>query len=278
MFINSNRVREAANVWWCNPTETTAASHAGALLIKYGAVMSIGFNEFFQRLRRETTIASQMDMARALGVNRSAVTQAKNRNAVPSKWVLALSRHYSLSPDWLEFGTGVARSAALGAPDAVSLLRRAKELQSEAGGEVNATGPVLMVPKVQARLCAGAGSMELEAVPVSEHPFPLSWLSRMGTPSAMVFMDVIGDSMEPDIKDGDMVLVDQSVTALTPKVVMAVGYEDAIYIKRLEKRPQGLALLSDNQEYAPLTIRGDEMDTFRVIGKVVWLCRDCRFA
>lgn len=278
MFINSNRVREAADVRRCSPSETTAALYAEDLPVRYGAIMAIGFNEFFQRLRRETAIASQMDMARALGVNRSAVTQAKNRNAVPSKWVLALSRHYSLSPDWLEFGTGAARFVANDTPDAASLLRRAKELQSEADGEDKTSGPVLMVPKVQARLCAGAGSMELEAVPVSEHPFPVSWLSRMGTPSAMVFMDVIGDSMEPDIKDGDMVLVDQSVTALTPKTVMAVGYEDAIYIKRLEKHPQGLALLSDNQEYAPLTIRGDELNSFRVIGKVVWLCRDCRFA
>ena len=239
--------------------------------------MAIGFNEFFQRLRTETAIASQMDMARALGVNRSAITQAKNRNAVPSKWVLALSRHYSLSPDWLEFGTGSARVVVQSAADATALLRRAKNLLPKAA-EKTAESPLIMVPKVRARLCAGGGSMELEAVPVSEHPFPVSWLSRMGTPSAMVFMDVIGDSMEPDIKDGDMVLVDQANTALTPKAVMAVGYEDAIYIKRLEKHPQGLALLSDNQSYAPLAIRGDELNSFRVIGRVVWLCRDCRFA
>ncbi len=238
--------------------------------------MVIPFDGFFSRLRAETPVVSQMDLARALDVNRSAVTQAKNRDAVPSKWVLALARRYQLSPDWLEFGSGSPRMSV---ESTRSLVRRAQEALPDKGAlPPEATGAVHLVPKVRARLCAGGGSMELEAVPVSEHPFPLSWLSRMGTPSAMVFMDVIGDSMEPGIQDGDMVLVDQANTALAPKAVMAVGYEEAIYIKRLEQRPHKLVMLSDNPEYAPVEIRGDELNSFRVIGRVVWLCRDCRFA
>jgi phage repressor protein C with HTH and peptisase S24 domain len=132
------------------------------------------------------------------------------------------------------------------------------------------------VPQVRARLCAGGGSFELETALVARHPLPLAWLSRMGRPDAMVFMDVVGDSMEPGIADGDMVLVDQSVDAPQARAIMAVGFEDAIYIKRLERARSGITLLSDNPGYAPITIRGDEMDFFRVIGKIVWLCRDCR--
>ncbi len=232
--------------------------------------MTIPFEAFYDRLIRETGIASQMDLARALGVNRSAITQAKNRDAVPQKWVLALSRQFALAPDWLEFGQGQPRQAAEAARDT---LRRAEQASFAA-----TSGEIVAVPKVRARLCAGGGSMELEAVPVSEHPFPRSWLARMGTPSAMVFMDVIGNSMEPGIADGDMVLVDQAYTEVSSKMVMAVGYEDAIYIKRMEKRPGALALLSDNPDYAPIMIAGDELNSFRVIGRVVWLCRDCRYA
>ncbi len=230
--------------------------------------MTIPFEAFYARLSQATDIASQMDLARALGVNRSAVTQAKNRNAVPQKWVLTLSRQFALSPDWLEFGQGRPRASTSSARDT---LQRAEQAFSFA-----ASGEIIAVPKVRARLCAGGGSLELEAAPVSEHPFPRSWLSRMGTPGAMVFMDVVGDSMEPGIADGDMVLVDQAYVQITPKSVMAVGYEDSIYIKRLENRPGGITLLSDNPDYAPIAIAGDEMSSFRVIGRVVWLCRDCR--
>ena len=133
------------------------------------------------------------------------------------------------------------------------------------------------MPKVQARLCAGGGSFELGALPVSEHPFPRQWLAKMGSPSSMVFMDVVGDSMEPGIRDGDMVLVDQSNTGISPQVVLAVGLEDAIYLKRVEKRSDGILLHSDNAAYSSMEVYGDELNSFRVIGKVVWLCRDCRY-
>ncbi|MDL2209976.1 helix-turn-helix domain-containing protein [Desulfovibrio sp. OttesenSCG-928-O18] len=228
--------------------------------------MVIPFDAFFQRVCESTDVATQMDLARALDVNRSAITQAKNRDAVPSKWILALSRRYNLSPDWLEYGKGeFGKKAPASIPGQILPL-------PEAGLET------VMVPKVRATLCAGGGSFELEAVPVSEHPLPRAWLSRMGSPNAMVFMDVIGNSMEPGIRDGDMVLVDQAAVEPTAKSILAVGYEDAIYIKRLERQANGFLLVSDNPDYAPIRVAGDEMASFRVIGKVVWLCRDCRYA
>ena len=136
---------------------------------------------------------------------------------------------------------------------------------------------LIYVPKAQARLCAGGGSFEVGALPVSEHPFPRQWLAKMGSPSAMVFMDVVGDSMEPGIRDGDMVLVDQSNTQISPQSILAVGVDDAIYLKRVEKRNGGILLHSDNNDYSDLELYGDELNSFRVIGKVVWLCRDCRY-
>ena len=228
---------------------------------------TIPFDAFFRRVSERTDIATQMDLARVLGVNRSAITQAKTRDAVPPKWILSLSRQYGLSPDWLEFGRDNAekRIAPKYKPlPPVILPDTALE--------------TVMVPKVRATLCAGGGSLELEAVPVAEHPLPRAWLSRMGSPSAMVFMDVIGNSMEPGIRDGDMVLVDQSQNDIVPRTILAVGHEEAIFIKRLEKRTNSLVMLSDNPDYAPVAVRGDELDSFRVIGKVVWLCRDCRYA
>ena len=229
--------------------------------------MAIPFDAFFRRVSESTDITTQMGLADALGVNRSAITQAKTRNAVPQKWILTLSRRYALSPDWLEFGTGKVgqKTAPVEQPSKTLIL---PEVSLE----------TVIVPKVKATLCAGGGSLELEAVPVSEHPLPRTWLSRLGSPSAMVFMDVIGNSMEPGIRDGDMVLVDQSFKEIAPKAILAVGYDEAIYIKRLEKRPEGVLMISDNSDYAPVTVAGDELDSFRVIGKVVWLCRDCRYA
>ena len=262
--------------------------------------MSIPYTAFFTRLCDATGIRTQTELARALGVHRSAITQAKLRDAVPQKWILALARRYTLSPDWLEYGKNTQEAMPPAAPPARQdtpfrrhehgLASAAAETQRKpfAGTHQKIPAGTLLtpirvpaaeiayIPKVRARLCAGGGSFEIEAVPVEEYPFPRQWLSRMGTPSAMAFMDVIGDSMEPSIFDGDMVLVDQSGIRITPHAVYAVGVEDAVYIKRIEQRGGGIILHSDNPAYSDMELYGDELGTFRVIGKVVWLCRDLR--
>lgn len=232
--------------------------------------MTIPFSDFFDRLRKATGIASQTDLARALGVNRSAVTQAKVRDAVPQKWILILARRYSLSADWLEFGRGTAGTAApvgrQGGRVGTGLLRRVSVSP--------ASEDLLYVPKASARLCAGGGSFEVEAAVVDQYPMPLRWLSRLGSPSHMVFMDVVGDSMEPGIMDGDTVLIDRANERYADGGVLAVGLEDAIYLKRMEKKNNGVFLYSDNDAYLPMEIYGDELDSLRIIGRVVWLCRD----
>ena len=212
----------------------------------------IDFHTFFNRVQQATPIASQHDLAKALGVNRSAITQAKRRDSIPQKWVLALSRSFQLSVDWLEFG--------IGKPDASSTLP-----------ETDAT---FSIPKVLATLCAGDGSFEVEATPIEEHIFKESWLAQKGTPSAMVLMDVIGDSMEPFICQGDTVLVDQSQTTIRPEIIYAVGVDDSIMVKRVATEQGKVTLISDNPAYSPIAIQGDELLSFRIIGRVVWSARD----
>lgn len=252
-------------------------------------IMSIAFRDFFQRLCSVTHIRNQMDLARALGLNRSAITQAKTRDSVPQKWVLALARKYTLSPDWLEFGTGEARPGLHGTspasfpPDRASLREAVRRLEDTAPPATLAPSvyagsqeDVMYIPKAAARLCAGGGSFEVDAEPVDHLPMPRAWLNSLGRPSAMVFMDVVGDSMEPGICDGDMVLIDRSNRFYGAASIMAVGFDDAIYLKRVKQEGRGLVMISDNPAYGPVPLHGDELSSFHVIGKMVWLCRRFR--
>lgn len=252
--------------------------------------MPDAFDAFFARVMQGTDITTQQGLARVLGVNRSAITQAKNRNAIPQKWILRLSRVYGVSPDWLEYGRGPLRPPALaadrtpsnnggrnaGEAPGVSLSGRAARLRPAMPAPPLGDLPpdMFMVPKVRARLSAGGGSFEVQAVPVGGQPFVHAWLARKGTPSAMVLMDVVGDSMEPEIRDGDTVLVDRATEDLRFGQVYAVGLEDTVLVKRVMRIPDGLALISDNAAYTPIRVRGGELEQFRVIGRVVWLCRE----
>ena len=61
--------------------------------------------------------------------------------------------------------------------------------------------------------------------------------------------------MEPSINDGDMVLIDQSGTSLNPHGIFAVGFEETLYIKRVEQRSGYIILHSDNPDYSDISAR-----------------------
>ncbi len=268
------------------------------------------FQVFFERIQSATPIKNQQGLAAALEVNRSAITQAKNLDRIPQKWVLQLSRRFGLAADWIEYGIGEPRPAApaKGAasrdeaprtdflPGSEVFVRRnfgLRQTSARSGGHAASaalpgtpdtpagSSPMehsflfRQVPKVAARLSAGGGSFEAESQVVDTRAFDLSWLRRMGNPAEMVLMDVVGDSMAPGICDGDTVLVDRGQADLIFGGVYAVGHGDTVLIKRIRRAQNGLALISDNPEYSPVLLRGDDMDNFRIIGRVVWLCREC---
>lgn len=214
--------------------------------------MPLQFNEFLKRVFTATGIESQMELAAALGINRSAITQARKKGAVPDRWILGLYRKFGLNPDWLENGIG-------------SIFLKNGPDDGEA---------FTYVPKVQARLCAGGGSFEVDDGVEGYYSFRQAWLKGKGSVDNMVLLDVFGNSMEPELKDGDTVLIDQDRTDIIAGAVYAVGIDDTIMVKRIEKHPNSLMLLSDNTRYAPISLEREEMESVRILGKVIWACRE----
>lgn len=263
----------------------------------------LSFKNFFERLKATTDINSQFDLAKALGINRSAITQAKSREAVPQSWILPLCRKYSLNPDWLQMGQGHPHMSRNYSEAAVQQVRAAANIKIFPSGPAQSpvarnskkipvtecisynarnaaypdVGPMYPVPKVSARLCAGAEAWEIETLPVGESPFPTHWLSRMGNPRSMVLLDVMGDCMEPGILDGDTIMVDQS-RQVPGKGLWAVSTGDIIMVKRMEKHKDGsMALKCDNADYETEVIPPENLKNLKIIGKVIWMCRDCRW-
>ena len=213
---------------------------------------SFRFESFFKRISEATGINSQTKLASTLGVNRSAITQAKRNDSIPDRWILQLSRIFGLNPDWIEKGIGE------------KLVKIDDETEFR------------KIPKVKARLSAGGGSFEVEDEIEGLYSFRKDWLRSRGNSGKMVLMDIFGNSMEPELKEGDTVLVDQSQKDIVAGAVFAVGIDDTVMVKRLEKHPNKLVLLSDNKDYSPIYLEGEDMDTVRIVGKVIWICREIR--
>ena len=82
-----------------------------------------------------------------------------------------------------------------------------------------------------------------------------------------------GDSMDPRIVDGDVVIVKQQEDAENGDTVIALVNGDDAVCKRLRKYRDGLELISNNPAYAPMFFDKETIETkpVRIIGKVVEL-------
>jgi phage repressor protein C with HTH and peptisase S24 domain len=212
------------------------------------------FESFLKRVFQATGISSQTELASVLKINRSAITQARNKNSIPDKWILQLYKTYGLNPDWVETGSGqtfIKKSAS--------------------------NDPIFKnIPKVKARLSAGGGSFEVGSEIQGYYAFRKDWLTTKGNRNKMVLMDIFGNSMEPEMKDGDTILIDESQKDILAGAIYAIGIDDTIMVKRVEKHPNKLVLLSDNKDYSPIYLQGNELNSVRIIGKVIWISRELR--
>lgn len=89
-------------------------------------------------------------------------------------------------------------------------------------------------------------------------------------------MDIHGDSMEPVLEDQDTVLIDESQNEILSGCMFAVGVDNEVFVKYVDREPGMLILRSRNERYKPIEVpmTGDLADGIRIIGRVVWSCRE----
>lgn len=119
---------------------------------------------------------------------------------------------------------------------------------------------------------AGSGRVNGQEDQPSSIAFSNLWLNKIGiNPDAASLIYVAGDSMEPTLKDGSIVLIDHQQREPVGKHVYAIRNGDELMVKRLEK-PDGKTLLltSDNPKYATKVLTGFDLDAVGIVGKVVW--------
>jgi len=249
------------------------------------------FDEVMVRLAQVAGIKSQSALARELQVTPSSVSDAKGRGAFPLAWALSLARKNGVSLDSIlgllsDKRNELAHDVPLKAAWDMDEPGRQRHLRIDPTPAGRIHSPVsavaidglIMVPKVAARLSAGRGSFEASAEIKGHYAFREDWLHSKGRPEDMVLMEVSGDSMEPELRNGDTVLVNQGQQEVLAGKVYAVGIEDTVVVKQVERRPGALVLRSTNPAYAPMEIdmRGDLADTVRIVGRVIWWCHEAR--
>lgn len=149
----------------------------------------------------------------------------------------------------------------------ISLFEKDKELRS-AGESATDWGDVVMVPfYIGCFASAGLGSTNYEPMTRQHIPFSKQELQSMFNIQGFLklgIIPVIGDSMHPTIKEGEMIVF-QDDGSIIEGAIYVVEYQNETFVKRLKKRP--LCLISDNKEYPPIEIGSAE--EIKIVGRVV---------
>lgn len=127
----------------------------------------------------------------------------------------------------------------------------------------------------EAAFSAGAGSQIYDEDAETSLTFQTSWLQQMGLRSGeLCVIRCRGDSMEPRIHDGDVILIDKASRDVQDSAVYAINYAGEAKLKRLFKKLDGSVLIkSDNPKYGDEVVPASEdmASQLNIIGKAVWI-------
>jgi len=131
------------------------------------------------------------------------------------------------------------------------------------------------IPLYRTPLSAGRGEVAISNEIVGTRLFDADWIKRtIGASSEMLSLWVNrGDSMQPTIHDGDMMLVDRSDTRPRKDDIYALLIDGEQYVKRLQRRLDGaIDVISDNPAYKTqtLTLNGDDQREVKIYGHIAW--------
>ncbi len=198
-----------------------------------------------------TDIQNQSHLAQALGVGRAAISLAKQKNAVPWKWVLTLAEAYNLNSTWLATGNGtptidadLAQTSWIGIPHVQVVGQEDHRL------ELGKTAPRCALP------------LQTASAP---------------TPPDLVSLEMTGPGMEPEIKDMDLLLMDRNLRHVRPGLIYALDICGRLLIRRVDVQPRGMTLICDNRNFPPLVLNAEDTQQVRVLGQIVGLIRQCNY-
>lgn len=172
-------------------------------------------SSFGERLKLVRGSLSQAEFSKRLGIPQVTLgNYERDRNEPKFETLKKICSLFGIKSDWLLFGVGSMTDGA----ETPSLTKSACDVD------------LIMVPMVEARLSAGTGSLQVDGDIERSYAFRSDFLHRKGNPANMVMMRVEGDSMQPEIMNNDVVLLDQSKKEVRTGRLFAVGFENVLRV------------------------------------------------
>ncbi len=201
---------------------------------------------------RKAQRLSQLDLAKYMNVQQSTISNWESeRTEIDVESITKLAKLFHVSIDYLLGHTEVPLP----------------------NGAQPISGEFIALPVI-GTITAGYGGIAQEEYTGEQLEIPREILAHY-SPDELYVLTIKGNSMYPELLDGDRVLVYRvpSVDSGTVAVVLYNG--DAATVKRVEYE-QGkdyIDLVPRNPEYQTKRIKGSDLEQCRILGKVIYLFR-----
>ncbi len=193
--------------------------------------------------RRKELGISQRELAAKSGISFGSIQKFESGTNPTAPNLLKLARILECSIDWL-MDYIVEEKPGHGALDGES---------------------VVAVTRISSRLISD-GSLKV----VGHTFFSSEWLKNLGDNGNFLIMRISGDTMDPTLREGDWLLIDNTHTSIMEGGIYAIKEGENILVKRLQPLLGGnFMILSDNDKYPPQTWNSAK-EPLQLIGRAVW--------
>lgn len=210
---------------------------------------------------------NKSDFAKMLGVSAPTVTQWENGTikALAGSNLLRVCEVLDISSTWLMSGEDLG-----GKPRVLSVPKDELRIVLSPDDDPGAYIQVRMV-----RLRLSAGIMGFRTEPDSEADsilnMPRRFVESNGyAPEKLVAIRVRGESMEPTLHEGDVIVLNTADTTPVDGVVFACNYEGEAVVKRMVRDAGMWWLASDNPDPRKFPRKSCGRNECMIVGRVVW--------
>lgn len=226
---------------------------------------------FMSRLEKAIGDQSVRSFARATGLSDTVLRQYLAGKSEPTRPALiAIAKAANIHVGWLAAGEGPMQKGGMDGvvePEANDV----KVPAAHPSAQLNAEEFVL-VPRYDVQTSCGGGAL-VESEQVVDHlAFKRRWIDSLGLQSnCLALISAKGDSMEPTIKDGFLLLVDLRQREIKADAIYVIRNGHELVAKRCQKLFSGdLKIKSDNPAYDEQLVPADRIGILDIIGRVVW--------
>lgn len=182
-------------------------------------------------------------------------------NRIPGGDAIALLTKAKINAHWLITGIGEA------------FLDDHQHKPYVLGSEVQHLEGFVLVPRYDVTASMGNGSVIHSEQIVDHLAFREAWVrTELNTsPNNLVLISAIGDSMEPTLRAGDLLLIDRGGADVRQDAIYAFAMNGELRVKRMQLKMDGSVVVrSDNPQYEPELLSADQIGSMNIVGRVVW--------